>query len=200
MKDNIIENASDLFLTYGFKSVTMDDIANKMGISKKTIYGHFPNKTKLVETTTYHMLDGINKGIAGIIARDLNSIEELFEIKKLVSSHLKDEKSSPQFQLQKFYPKLFNQVQHNHLNIMQVCVSKNLLKGIAGGIFRPSIDIEFISKMNFIGMTGIKDQDLFSVEKYPQKVLTEKYMEYHLRAIVTPKGLKMLKDFLTIED
>ena len=52
MREKIIHNASELFITYGFKSVTMDDIANKLGISKKTIYQHFENKTKLVEATT----------------------------------------------------------------------------------------------------------------------------------------------------
>ena len=47
MKEEIIKKASDLFLNLGFKSVTMDDLANEMGISKKTIYFHFPNKEKL---------------------------------------------------------------------------------------------------------------------------------------------------------
>lgn len=200
MKEEILENAADLFLTYGFKSVTMDDIANNMGISKKTIYANFPNKSKLVETTTHHMLKAINKGIEEIIQQDLNSIEEVFKIKRFVSVHLKDVKSSPQLQLQKYYPKVYKAVQVHHLEIMENCVSKNLKKGINGGVFRPSIDIDFVSKMNFIGMTGIKDNDLFPMDKFTPLELSEKYLEYHLRAIVTAKGLKLLKEYLTIED
>lgn len=200
MKQEIIENAADLFLTYGFKSITMDDISNNMGISKKTIYAHFSNKTKLVEHTTKHVLNGIDKGIDEIVKQDLNSIEEVFQIKKFVSVHLKDEKSPPQYQLQKYYPKVFKSVQKHHLNSMEGCVIKNLLKGIESGVYRRSIDVVFISRMNFLGMTGIKDNDLFPMEDYPPKELTEKFLEYHLRAIVTPKGLKMLNDFLTIKD
>lgn len=200
MKEEIIENAADLFLTLGFKSVTMDDIANNMGISKKTIYAHFSNKTKLVESTTLYVLNAIDKGIDEIIQKDLNSIEEVFQIKKFVSAHLKDDKSSPQYQLQKYYPKVFKSVQKHHLETMEGCVTQNLMKGIKSGVFRPSIDVVFISRMNFLGMTGIKDNDLFPIEKYSPQELTEKYLEYHLRAIVTPKGLKMLNDFVTLED
>lgn len=200
MRKEIIITAADLYLTYGFKSVTMDDLANNMGISKKTIYANFPNKTKLVEAATLHIITSIDEGIEQIRAKNLNAIVELFEIKKFVMHNLKDEKSSPQFQLKKFYPKVFEVVQKHHLETMHECVSDNLRKGIRNGLFRPSIPIEFITKMNYVGMSGIKDLDIFPVEEYSVSELTEKFMEYHLRAIVTSKGLKTLKEFLTIED
>ena len=60
MREKILKGASELFLNYGFKSVTMDDIANKLGISKKTIYQHFANKTMLVETTTMFLFEFIS--------------------------------------------------------------------------------------------------------------------------------------------
>ena len=68
MKEKIIKKAEELFLTYGFKSVTMDDIANEMAISKKTIYQHFRNKTKLIETITKHVFFKISEGIDCICA------------------------------------------------------------------------------------------------------------------------------------
>lgn len=69
MKDKIINKTEDLFLNLGFKSVTMDDIANELGISKKTIYQHFENKTKLVEATSMHVFETIAHGIDCICAR-----------------------------------------------------------------------------------------------------------------------------------
>ena len=75
MKEKIINKASELFLTLGFKSVTMDDIANELGISKKTIYVHFPNKTDLVESTTMHMFNLISHGIGCICELKKNPIE-----------------------------------------------------------------------------------------------------------------------------
>ncbi len=200
MKKEITHTATDLFLTFGFKSVTMDDIANKMGISKKTIYAHFPTKSSLVEATTFHLLETIDKGIEEIQKKELNPIEELFEIKKFVMHHLKDEKSSPQFQLNKYYPRIYDDVQKHHLHTMQCSITKNLEKGITEGYYRPSLPVDFISKFYFVGMMAIKNNETFPVTKYSMRELTENYLEYHLRAIVTSKGFKKLKEFLTIED
>jgi AcrR family transcriptional regulator len=77
MKEKIVKKAEELFLTLGFKSITMDDIANAMGISKKTIYTHFANKTKLVEVVTFEALDHIHQGIDSITETSANPIEEL---------------------------------------------------------------------------------------------------------------------------
>ncbi len=200
MKEEIIKKAADLFLNLGFKSVTMDDLANEMGMSKKTIYIHFPNKTKLVEAVTFFILESIDEGIEKIKEKNLNAIVEMFEIKSFVMHHLKDEKSSPQFQLNKYYPKIFLSVQKHHFNTMQCSIIQNLEKGIKGGLYRPSIPVDFISKIYFLGMTAIKGSDLFPAANYSMREVNEKYLEYHLRAIVTPKGLEILKEFLTIED
>ena len=70
MKENILRKATDLFLTLGFKSVTMDDLANEMGISKKTIYSHFENKTQLIEECTMNMFWFITEGIDQICSLD----------------------------------------------------------------------------------------------------------------------------------
>lgn len=200
MKEDILKTAADLFLTLGFKSVTMDDIANKMGISKKTIYAHFPTKSKLVEATTVYLLETIDSGIENIRKKNLNAIEELFEIKKFVMGHLKDERSSPQFQLSKYYPKVYQNVSKNHSTLMCCSISANLHKGIEGGLYRKSIPVEFISRLYFLGMTAIKDSEMFSPEEFSNSQLKGNYLEYHLRAIVTAKGFKILQNFITLED
>ena len=105
MKDQILNKATEMFLTLGFKSVTMDDIASEMGISKKTIYQHFSNKDSLVKATTTNLFENISCGIDEIILANNNPIEELFTIKEFVMQNLKDENTSPIYQLQKYYPK-----------------------------------------------------------------------------------------------
>ena len=80
MREKILQRATDLFLTLGFKSVTMDDLASEMGISKKTIYTHFKNKTQLVEDCTLSLFDAISQGIDFICSQGKNPIEELYEI------------------------------------------------------------------------------------------------------------------------
>ncbi|NER18972.1 TetR/AcrR family transcriptional regulator [Spongiivirga citrea] len=196
MKNKILHKATELFLDIGFKSVTMDDLAEEMGISKKTIYTHYENKTKLVEASTFHLFDKICTGIDAICESTPNPIEELYHIKRFVMLHLKNEKSSPQYQLKKYYPKIYTNLSWKQFEVMHESVSENLQRGMDQGIFRKDLDVDFVSRMYFNGMSGIKDDQLFPKEKYAADNLMESYLEYHLRAIVTEKGLETLNHFI----
>ncbi|KGL58739.1 TetR/AcrR family transcriptional regulator [Polaribacter sp. Hel1_85] len=196
MKDKILEKAQQMFLNLGFKSVTMDEIASSLGVSKKTIYKYFKNKTELVAEVTNLMFSSICTGIDSICALKKNPIEEVFDIKRLVMSNLKDEKSSPQYQLQKYYPKIYASISKKQFEIMQVCVIENLNEGIQQGLYRENIDVTFISRIYFSGMMSIKDKELFPLNNYSMNTLMNYYLEYHLRAICTEKGLKQLENQL----
>lgn len=196
MREKIIHKATELFINLGFKSVTMDDLANEMGISKKTIYSHFRNKTELVEETTMTMCDFITCGIDNIVSLAKNPIEELYEIKKFVMVHLKDEKSSPVYQLQKYYPKIHKALKQKQYESMHGCVSENVRRGMEMGIYRDNLDVEFVSRIYFSGVTSIKDNSLFPTEIFSKAQLLDYYLEYHLRGIVTPKGRKILNSII----
>ena len=196
MEQKIVEKSTELFLNLGFKSVTMDEIASALGVSKKTIYKYFNNKTDLVNAVTNHVFDSISFGIDHICHLNMNPIDELFSIKRFVMEHLKDEKSSPQYQLQKYYPKIFLSLKKKQFEVMQECVIDNLKKGIELGLYRPNIDLEFISRIYFNGLTGIKDNDMFPLKNYSMKTLLNFYYEYHLRGICSAKGIKQLENQL----
>lgn len=197
MKDKIVQKSVDLFLNLGFKSVTMDDIANEMGISKKTIYQHFQNKTKLVEATAMTIFENIAHGIDCICELDKNPIEEIYEIKRFVMLHLKDEKSSPQYQLQKYYPKIFTTLKRKQIEKMLGCVTRNLERGVAQGLYRDSIDINFVARLYFNSMLSLKDQDIFPRENFSMPMLMNNYLEYHLRGICSSKGIETLTQLHT---
>ena len=196
MKDKIIIKSTELFLNLGFKSVTMDDISTEMGISKKTIYVYFKNKTKLVEAVTFYLFDTICHGIDCIFEKSNNPIEELYEIKMFVMHHLKNEKTSPQYQLRKYYFEIHEKLREKQFEKMHESVSKSLEHGKETGVFRNTINVDFISRMYFNGMTGIKDESIFPSSHFKMEDLMEDYLEYHLRAIVTEKGMKILTKFI----
>ena len=197
MKDQILEKATDMFLTLGFKSVTMDDIASEMGISKKTIYQHFANKDSLVKATTSNLFEKISCGIDDIILADKNPIEELFAIKDFVIQNLKDENTSPIYQLQKYYPKIHKSLTIKQFEKMGSCVVENLDKGIKLGLFRKNIPKELISRFYFAGMTSIKDAEIFNPKEFNPKEVQLRYLEYHLRGICTEKGIEILNKLIT---
>jgi TetR/AcrR family transcriptional regulator, cholesterol catabolism regulator len=196
MKDQILNKATDMFLTLGFKSVTMDDIATEMGISKKTIYQHYKTKDDLVKATTMHLFETISCGIDAICSTEQNPIEELFTIKDFVMKNLKDENTSPIYQLQKYYPKIHKSLHSKQFQKMGDCVIKNLEKGIKQGYFRKEINQELIARFYFSGMTSIKDVELFNPNEFSSKLVQKTYLEYHLRGICTEKGIQKLEELL----
>ena len=195
MREDIIKKSADLFLSLGFKNITMDDIASSMGISKKTIYTHFSNKTALIETVTFSVLDYFHENIEKINQKAVNPIEELYDIKMFVMHYLRKERGSAQFQLKKYYPKIFEQLELKKFEKMHSSVEKSLIKGIKLNLFRSNIDVGFISRVYLIGMSGIRDTNVFPENKFDKSYLMESYLEYHLRAIATEKGLKVLNKY-----
>ncbi len=196
MREKIIQKATELFINLGFKSVTMDDLANEMGISKKTIYSHFRNKNELVEATTMTMCDFITCGIDDIVCLQKNPIEELYEIKKFVMVHLKNEKSSPLYQLQKYYPKIHVSLKEKQYESMHGCVLENVKRGMEMEIYRSNLNVEFVSRIYFSGVMSLKDENLFPSQIFSKPDVLDQYLEYHLRGIVTPKGRKILNSII----
>ncbi len=196
MKEQIIDKATDLFLNLGFKSVTMDEIATSMGISKKTIYVHFKNKSELVTATTLNLFEVISSEIDQICELKKNPIEEIYDIKTVVMAHLKNEKVSPQYQLQKYYPTTFNTLKNKQFEMMQTCVTENLNRGVSLGVYRKDIDVDFISRLYFSSLLAVRDNDLFPLKKRSLKTILEQFYEYHLRGICTANGLEVLNNFI----
>jgi AcrR family transcriptional regulator len=197
LKNKIVEKAADMFITLGVKSVTMDEIAAELGISKKTIYTHFPTKIKLIDATADFVFQNIAAGIERIKSKNNDPIAELYAIKEFACTHLKHEKTSPQHQLQKYYPKVFLKVREKQGEMLKEITRDNLKKGIEKGIYRSDLPVEFISRIYFVGILGTKDHEFFPEPQFSPHQLTNMHLEYHLRAIVSPKGLKKLETYIT---
>ncbi len=196
VEKRILEKAAEMFLTLGVKSVTMDEIAGELGMSKKTIYAHYGTKTKLIEATALFMFERISQGIEDLSRGQKDPIEELFTIKDFALEHLRDERSSPQYQLQKYYPKIFASLKTRQQDLMEAYIQKNLKRGISEGVYRNEIPVVFTSQIYFVGMMGIKDRDIFLEKEYSMNQLINLHLEYHVRAIATEKGIHILNELL----
>ena len=192
MKENIINEAIPLFIQFGFKSVTIDDIAIKMGVSKKTIYAYFPKKVTLVETSVFMHFNNVFEKILNISKHSKDPIIGLYQIKKEALKHLSNEKNSPVYQLQKYYSSIYNKLQQMEFNTLGGMFSESLKKGIEMGLFRSEININFVTRIFFNGIRGINNVQLFPIEEYRIDQLLINFSEYHLRAICTPAGVEKL--------
>jgi AcrR family transcriptional regulator len=190
MKDKIISKATDLFLKLGFKSVTMDDIANDMCISKKTIYKFFCNKEILIEESTEKIHKEIHESIDTIAAKNYNAIEENFEIKKMFKELFKSGENSPAHQLKKHYPEIYNKVMSREINECNTVFKQNIEKGIKQGLYRENLEIDIYVKFYYNLIFSI--HGMTSSEKESQR-LELQALEYHTRAMATLSGIKELE-------
>ena len=195
MERDIVVSASYLFLQYGYKAVTMDDIAEHMHISKKTIYVHFSDKTSLVRSAVFHVFEEVKDKIIAVQSSIENPIKALYETKKIAVEVLGKKDKSPQYQLQKYYPSIYAEIRKKELSALGETFKMNLNKGIESGLFRASIDTEFITRIYFNGFRGLRDIELFPPKDTDIDLIIGKYIDYHLRAIVAPKGLNFLEEY-----
>lgn len=190
MKEKIISKAKEMFLKLGFKSITMDDIAGEMCISKKTIYKYFANKELLIEESVQVIHTEVNTIINDITSQDFNAIAENFAIRRMFDDMFKATDTSPIYQLKKHYPEVYQKVQTYQVEMCQTCFRENIEKGIAQGLYRAEINID--AYVNFyyaliftINENTRSEREAFALEMHA--------LEYHTRAMATQKGITELE-------
>lgn len=196
MKHDILQKAGEIFLKLGFKSVTMDDIANELAISKKTIYKYFKNKEELIDETTLHIHETMHKSILCICEKGFNAIEENFEIKNMFKDLLKNSDSSPMFQLKKYYPKTHLKMMEKEFEMFKDCILSNIEKGLNEGLYRKGLDKELTTKFYFSLAMSVHDSTLYTYNKNTLNKLETSVLEYHTRALSTKKGIGILEEQL----
>ncbi len=196
MKETILTKAGETFLKYGFKSVTMDDIADKLAISKKTIYKFFKNKEDLVNESVTFLHEKMFNHVTCICEMGFNAIQENFEIKNMFKDLLKNSDESPMYQLQKYYPKIYSKIMVKEFSMFKDCMVRNIEKGIKEGLYRNGLNIELTAKFYFSLVLSVHNNDLYTYNKNTLNTLELCVLEYHTRAIATTKGLEILEQQL----
>lgn len=195
MEQKILQIATKLFISQGFKSITMDDIASKMAMSKKTLYKYFANKEILISNCCDFIHVQIHQKIDNIFNLNKNAIEENFIIREMFREMFKSDGDSPVYQLKKHYPIIHETVFERESEQCKCIFHKNITKGIAEGYYKPDLNIEDTVMMYYILIFGIND--FFRTEK---EVNHFEYVAllYHTNAIATPKGIIELEKQLKL--
>lgn len=186
MKDKIIAKATELFLKLGFKSVTMDDLASEMCISKKTIYKYFCNKEVLINESTEIVHNEIHDGIHKIVKNNHNAIHENFEIRRMFKEMFQSSDTSPMFQLKKHYPEIFEKIICRETDACTLVFKQNILKGIQEGLYRPNLNVEIYVKFYYTVIFSIHEN---TVTEKEAQLLELQALEYHTRAMATLAGI-----------
>lgn len=191
MKEKIIAKASDLFLKLGFKSVTMDDIAGEMCISKKTIYKYFCNKEVLIEESTSMVHRQVHEIIDSIVAKNHNAIEENFEIREMFRNMFKNNNNtSPIYQLKKHYPEIYQNVLSYEIDQCTHFFRENIEKGIRENLYRSDLNVAIYVKFYYTLIFHINETTISEAEA---QLVELEALEYHTRAMATTEGISELQ-------
>ena len=193
MKDKIIKKANDMFLKLGFKSVTMDDIAGEMCISKKTIYKYFSNKEKLIEESAEVVHQKIHRLMDDVVSQNHNAIAENFQMREMFKEMFKSFDQSPAYQLKKHYPEIYQKMMANEIEDCGQMFRHNIEKGVAEGLYRKETDIESAVQFYYTLLFSINENTMLEKDAYD---LEKKALDYHTRAIATAKGIEELEKHL----
>ena len=196
MKEEIVKRALEEFMHYGFKSFTMDDLAHKLGMSKKTLYELFPSKTDLVESTLDYVLQMTCKNIENFVQGEGSVIENVFRNERTVQTTFNIKSGRPIWELQKYYSKTYERMDKEFIEADCLFVDKVMERGIQEGLFREDINLKFL-KIFYTAVQRMKAQsELFPETEFSFWETIYTIIEYFFRILVNEKGLKELERVL----
>ncbi|MCU4165448.1 TetR/AcrR family transcriptional regulator [Carboxylicivirga caseinilyticus] len=193
-RQNIIEKAFELYHQYGIKSVSMDDIARNMGISKKTLYQYISDKNELVECVFQYSKAYIEDVFSAFKRDDLNAIEQNFELSDNIRK--KNQRFKPTFlyDMKKYYPALLRELKDIKFKIIYESNLANLKKGKEEGFYMEDINEHIIARImvSYHLFTFDPGNGLFTDTEVMDMGIFEEVYKYHFRGICTPKGIEEL--------
>jgi len=187
----ILKVATEMFFQFGIKSVSMDDISKKLGMSKKTIYIYVENKEDLVrQTVNNHILNSVYEIQAIFKDSSLNAIDLLVEVAKLNYGILRQMNPSAVYDLKKYYKTCWEIVENHHQKFISDYIKDNLRTGIAQELYRNGLNVDIITKIYLSQLQIISDVSLFSNNQFSIADVYVEFLKYHIFGISTEKGIK----------
>jgi AcrR family transcriptional regulator len=194
---NILSKVRELYMKYGIKSITMDDVARELGISKKTLYQYVTDKDDLVGKFIDNEVEMRQTEICNCFRVGYNAIEELFEISLFMNKLMREQNPATEYDLKKYYPVHFQKTVKARREGMYNYILLNLKKGKEEGLYREDINEEIIAKLYLSRSENINFNELFTVEEFTSNKLFRELLTYHVRGISTEKGIIVLQKKIT---
>lgn len=199
-KAEIIYNSSDLFMRYGVKSVTMDDLAKHLGVSKKTFYKYFKDKNDLVLHILNAKIEEDVKVCEECIVQSENAIDELIMISKFISEMFKGVHSSVFYDLRKYHRTAWDVI-HAHKNgFVKEQIRNNIERGLKENLYRKNINKDVVSTVYIAAMDSVFDGETYVDSSLHLSDILLELIRFQIRGMVNENGLKYLQERLKKEE
>jgi AcrR family transcriptional regulator len=198
--ERIIQGSEDLFLRAGIKSITMDDIAKHIGMSKKTIYQFFKDKNELVTSLVKKKLKDDENQINDIISKSENVIEEMINMMKCSEEVFSRINPIVMHDMQKYHPEAWAEFQKFKAEILISTLEELLRKGMKQGYIRTDIDVKIIARMRVSQIELGFNTEIFPVAEFNTWKVQIQFLDHFNYGICTLKGYKLLNHYKNIHD
>ena len=187
----ILSAGVELFSQYGFKTITMDDIARRAGISKKTLYQHFANKEEVVREAVIWYKNHLDTQCRAMMEDTENAIEAMVRIKTMMDHSYKQTNPMVIMELQRYYPEGYKVFRESLVTQDVEAVKKNLQQGIEEGLYRENLNVDLVARFHIESALLLMQPNLMVNEREDLKAVNHEITEIFLYGLMTPKGEKL---------
>ena len=193
VQDKILSVCFDSFMKFGVKSVSMDDIAKQLGVSKKTIYSHFENKHNIVKEVVASFVEKDLDQVKNIVESSRDAIDAMISLASHVLKMLRSMSPTVTYDLQKYYPDIWQIVDNKHNIKLYDIILNNINRGINEGYYRKDIVPDIVAKFYIELTKAVADPTKFKEGSHEMSAIFKELIRYHLYSILTPKGIEYIK-------
>ncbi len=195
-KQRIQKAAHDLVMQYSIRSVSMDDIAANLGMSKKTIYQYFKDKDELVEAVVENVIETNQCACNEDRERAINAVHEIFLVMDMMAEMFKTMNPSILFDMQKYHPSAYRKFQkHRNEYLYNIC-SQNLERGICEALFRPEIQVDILARYRVETMLIAFNPEFQRSVKQSLLEIEKEIIIHYLFGLVSLKGYKLVLKYM----
>jgi TetR/AcrR family transcriptional regulator, cholesterol catabolism regulator len=194
-KERILLKADELFMRYGIRSVSMDDIANNLGMSKKTLYQYYADKDELVEEVVESYINEMQKDCVGSREDAIDAIHEIFITMERIMEEFSTMNPMLLYDLEKFHFKAYQRFREHKDKFLQKVIRDNINWGIKDELYRPDLNVDVLSKYRIESMMIPFNVAVFSPGKYNLATTTAIIIENFIYGLATLKGHKLIQKY-----
>src|SRR5574338_757430 len=192
IKESIQSKAHELFINYGIRSVSMDDIAAQLGMSKKTVYQYFNDKDELVDAAVDEEVKKGQRDCMECFGKARDAVEEIFLTMENIVEQFHNMNPTVLYDLEKFHYISYRKLLKHKNEFLLEVIRKNIKRGIKEELFRPEINADILSRFRLESMMIAFNLDVFPPRKYNLAEVTVEIIEHYLYVLATIKGHKLI--------
>ena len=190
IKDRILKGAEELFIRYSVRSVTMEEIARHLGISKKTLYQHFADKDDIVSLATEQHINKRCGEFDDIQKKSKDAIQEMVLLSSRMRENMKNANPSMLYDIQKYHPKAWKAWIEYRNKFIRSSMERNLNEGIEQGYYRANINPHIIATIRMEMIQIGFDEQVFPRDEFNTSEVQMQLLDHFTHGILTEKGLK----------